>query len=149
MSGVDIEEINSSSLLKNISYMTQETVLFSGTLEDNLRIAGKDADFENIRSACKKAGILEHIESLPSGFGTEVSELGDNFSGGERQRLGLARCFLADAPVIFLDEPTSNLDSQNESFILKTLYQARNEKTIVMVSHRESTLAISDRIYKL
>ena len=79
----------------------------------------------------------------------QVAELGDNFSGGERQRLGLARCFLADAPVIFLDEPTSNLDSQNESLILKTLYQARKDKTIVTVSHRDSTLAISDRVYKL
>lgn len=149
MSGVNIENVNTKSLLRNINYMTQETILFSGTIEENMRIAKIDADIESIKAACEKAGILRHIESLPHGFDTRVAELGDNFSGGERQRLGLARCFLADAPVIFLDEPTSNLDSQNESFILKTLYQARKDKTIVMVSHRESTLAIADRSYKL
>ncbi len=149
MSDVNIENINTKSLLKNINYMTQETVLFSGTIEENMRIAKIDADIESIKAACEKAGILRHIENLPQGFDTQVAELGDNFSGGERQRLGLARCFLADAPVIFLDEPTSNLDSQNESLILKTLYQARKDKTIVTVSHRESTLAISDRVYKL
>lgn len=147
MSGTDIENINSDSLLENISYTTQETVMFSGTIEENLRIAKRDASMEKMKEACKKAGILSHIESLPKGFQTQVSELGDNFSGGERQRLGLARCFLAESPVIFLDEPTSNLDSQNESIILKALYESRGDKTIVLVSHRESTMAISDRMY--
>lgn len=149
MSGVDIEKINSKSLLNNITYITQDTVLFAGTVEENLRIARKDEDMQTIKAACEKAGILKHIESLPKGFDTQVAELGDNFSGGERQRLGLARCFLADSPLIFLDEPTSNLDSQNESIILKALYKTKGEKTIVMVSHRESTLAISDRVYEM
>ena len=146
---MDIEKINSKSLLNNITYITQDTVLFAGTVEENLRIARKDADMQTIKAACEKAGILKHIESLPKGFDTQVAELGDNFSGGERQRLGLARCFLADSPLIFLDEPTSNLDSQNESIILKALYKTKGEKTIVMVSHRESTLAISDRVYEM
>ncbi len=148
MSGVDIEEINTKSLLKNISYMTQETVLFSGTIAENLKIASANVKMEELEEACEKAGILAHIKSLPAGFDTQVAELGDNFSGGERQRLGLARCFLAKAPLIFLDEPTSNLDSQNEAFILRTLYEEREGKTIVLVSHRESTLAVADRVFK-
>lgn len=146
ISDVNIERVNTSSLLKNISYMTQQTVLFSGTIAENLKIASKNASIEDMKSAAQKAGILEYIMNLTNQFDTEVAELGDNFSGGERQRLGLARCFLADAPLILLDEPTSNLDSQNEALILKTLYEERAGKTIVLVSHRKSTLAIADRI---
>lgn len=149
ISGVGLENINTDSLLKNISYMTQETVLFSGSIAENLRIASKNASIEEMEKACDRAGILGHILSLPTGFDTQVAELGDNFSGGERQRLGLARCFLANAPLIFLDEPTSNLDSQNEALILRMLYREREGKTIVLVSHRESTLAIADRIFKM
>ncbi len=149
MSGTDIEEINSASLLDNINYITQDSVLFTGSIRENLLIAKKDAGDEELRKACSQAGILEHIDRLPMGFDTQVKELGDNFSGGERQRLGLARCFLADAPLIMLDEPTSNLDSQNEGIILRALYKKRGDKTIVLVSHRESTLAISDRIYHM
>ena len=89
----------------------------------------------------------EFIMSLPLGYDTEVGELGDTLSGGERQRIGLARAFLHNAPFMLLDEPTSNLDSINESVILKSLKEERKNKTVVLVSHRQSTMRIADNVY--
>lgn len=85
--------------------------------------------------------------SLPNGYDTMVGELGDTLSGGEKQRLGLARAFLHNAPLMLLDEPTSNLDSLNEAVILKSLNEERDNKTVVLVSHRESTMKIADTVY--
>lgn len=146
INGINLKDINTDSIYDNIDYMTQTTVLFSGTIRDNLKIAKNDATDEEIMEALKKASIDDYIKSLKDGLDTRVSDLGDNFSGGERQRIGLARCFMTDSKIILLDEPTSNLDSQNEAIILKSLVEESDDKTIVLVSHRESTMGVCDRI---
>ena len=144
--GIDIKSLNTSNLRKNEGYVTQETILFHDTIENNLRVAKQDATMEEVQEACKKANIHEYIQSLPNGYKTLVEELGSSLSGGERQRIGLARMFLHDAKLVLLDEPTSNLDSLNEGAILKSIYEERKDKTIVFVSHRESTLSHCDRV---
>ena len=143
---IDIKSLNTSNLRKNEGYVTQETILFHDTIENNLKVAKQDATVEEIEVACKKANIHEYIQSLPNGYKTMVEELGSSLSGGERQRIGLARMFLHDSKLVLLDEPTSNLDSLNEGAILKSIYEERKDKTIVFVSHRESTLAHCDRV---
>ena len=142
----NIDDINTDNLRDIESYMTQETQLFKDTIANNVRIGKLDATDEEVIDACKKASIHDFIMTLPKGYETEVGELGSTLSGGERQRIGLARAFLHDAPFMLLDEPTSNLDSLNESVILRSLYKEKGEKTIVLVSHRQSTMRIADKI---
>lgn len=147
LSGENIKNWNTKSLRNQESYMTQETHLFHDTIERNIKIAKWNATQEELEEACKKASIHDFILSLPNGYQTQVGELGDTLSGGERQRIGLARAFLHNAPFLLLDEPTSNLDSLNEAVILKSLNEQRKEKTIVLVSHRESTMHMADQVY--
>jgi ATP-binding cassette subfamily C protein len=147
ISGTSVEQINTANLRDMESFMTQETYLFHDSIKNNLKIAKLDATDEELETACKKASVHEFIMSLPNGYDTPVGELGDTLSGGERQRLGLARAFLHDAPFLLLDEPTSNLDSLNEAVILKSLKDEQNGKTIVLVSHRQSTMCIADTMY--
>lgn len=147
VSGRDVGQINTQNLRDMESFVTQETHLFHDSLRNNLRIAKLDATDEEIIAACKKAAVHNFIMTLPKGYDTPVGELGGTLSGGERQRLGLARAFLHDAPLMLLDEPTSNLDSLNEAVILKSLGQERDGKTVVLVSHRQSTMRIADRVY--
>ena len=149
ISGTGVNQINTSNLRDMESFVTQETCLFHDSIAANLRIAKLDATQEELEVACKKASIHEFIKKLPQGYETQVGELGDTLSGGERQRLGLARAFLHDAPFMLLDEPTSNLDSLNEAVILKSLEEERNGKTVVLVSHRESTMQIADVVYSV
>lgn len=149
ISGRSVDKINTSNLRDMESFVTQETCLFHDSIAANLRIAKLDATQEELEAACKKASIHEFIKKLPKGYETQVGELGDTLSGGERQRLGLARAFLHDAPFMLLDEPTSNLDSLNEAVILKSLEEERNGKTVVLVSHRESTMQIADVVYSV
>ena len=149
ISGTGVNQINTSNLRDIESFVTQETCLFHDSVAANLRIAKLDATQEELEAACKKASIHEFIKKLPQGYETQVGELGDTLSGGERQRLGLARAFLHDAPFMLLDEPTSNLDSLNEAVILKSLEEERNGKTVVLVSHRESTMQIADVVYSV
>ena len=146
---IDIDKINTNSLLKNVTMVSQSTYLFEETIEDNLRIAKPDATPEEIENACKMASIHDYIMTLPDGYKTQVGALGDNLSAGEKQRIGLARAFLRGSELILLDEPTSNVDSINEGIILKALKEQKNKKSIILVSHRESTMAIADRIYKV
>lgn len=148
ISETPIQEIRTKSLRKMESYVTQETQLFHDSIENNLRVAKWDATREEIEEACKKAAVHDFILSLPKGYETMVGELGSTLSGGERQRLGVARAFLHNAPLILLDEPTSNLDSLNESVILKSLKEEK-EKTVVLVSHRPSTMRIADTVYSV
>ncbi|MCM1557597.1 MAG: ABC transporter ATP-binding protein/permease [Anaeroplasma bactoclasticum] len=147
--GIDIENINSSSLLDNVTMVLQTTYLFDDTIENNLRIASPNATQEELNLACKQASIYDFIMGLPNGYQTQVGMLGDNFSAGEKQRIGLARAFLSGAELILLDEPTSNVDSINEGIILKALKEQKRKKSIILVSHRESTMALADRIYKI
>ena len=149
IAGREIKEINTDDLRRMQGYMTQETHLFCDSIAENIRIAKLDATREEIEEACKKASIHDFILSLPQGYDTPVGELGDTLSGGERQRIGLARAFLHDAPMMFLDEPTSNLDSLNESVILRSLREERGDKLILLVSHRESTMRIADQVYQM
>lgn len=142
----DVNEINTSSLRDRIAYVTQETFLFEDTIENNIRIADEKATREQIIEAAKKASIHEFIMSLPNGYDTMLKELGDSVSGGERQRIGLARAFLHQADILLLDEPTSNIDSLNEGIILKSLNEAKKDKTILLVSHRRSTLGVADTV---
>lgn len=146
ISGEDIKNINTSSLRNNESFVTQDTVLFHDSIRKNLLIANPNATDEQVVEACKRASIHDFIESLPEGYETNIGELGDTLSGGEKQRLGVARAFLHDAPLILLDEPTSNLDSLNETVILKALKDFCKEKTVLLVSHRKSTMCIADRV---
>ena len=146
ISGTEIAEINTSNLRDMESFVTQETHLFHDSIRNNLRIAKLDASDDEIVEACKKASVHDFIMTLPQGYDTPVGELGDTLSGGERQRLGLARAFLHDAPFMLLDEPTSNLDSLNEAVILKSLHKERRGKTVVLVSHRQSTMRIADTV---
>lgn len=149
ISGRNINDVNTADLRAVEGFVTQETHLFHDSIRNNLRIAKWDATEEEMVAACKKAAIHDFIQSLPNGYDTEVGELGDTLSGGERQRIGLTRAFLHDAPFLLLDEPTSNLDSLNEAVILRSLQQEREGKTIVLVSHRPSTMRITDRIYSV
>lgn len=149
ISNIDINDINTSNLRDMESFVTQETHLFHDSIKNNLKIAKLDATDDEIITACKKASVHDFIMTLPKGYNTEVGELGDTLSGGERQRLGLARAFLHDAPFMLLDEPTSNLDSLNEAVILKSLHEERNGKTVVLVSHRKSTMGIADTVYSV
>lgn len=146
ISDTNIEAINTKSLRDQESLVTQDTVLFHDSIEKNLLIANPNATHEQVVEACKKASIHDFIMTLPHGYDTKVGELGDTLSGGEKQRLGIARAFLHDAPLILLDEPTSNLDSLNEAIILKSLQDYRSDKTIVLVSHRKSTMCIADEV---
>jgi ATP-binding cassette subfamily C protein len=147
--GVDVDNINSDNLLDNVTMVSQSTYLFDETIEDNLRIAKPDATQEELEEACKLASIHDFIMSLPEGYKTKTGALGDNLSAGEKQRIGLARAFLKGSQLILLDEPTSNVDSINEGIILKALKEQKSKKSIILVSHRESTMAIADRIYRV
>lgn len=146
VNGRNINEVNTSELRKMQAFVTQETYLFHDTIANNIDIAKENASMEEIMEAAKKASIHDFIMSLPDGYNTNVGELGSNLSGGEKQRIGIARAFLHDAPMILLDEPTSNLDSLNEGIILKSLLEAKENKTVILVSHRKSTMNIADTV---
>lgn len=147
--GVDVDQCNTKSLLDNATLVSQSTYLFDQTVEENLRLAKPSATQQELEEACRKASIHDFILTLPQGYQTRVGALGDRLSAGERQRLGLARAFLHDGPLLLLDEPTSNVDSLNESIILQAISQHRQDKCILLVSHRASTIAIADRVYAI
>ena len=136
LSGTKAADINTKNLREMESFVTQETHLFHDSVRNNLKIAKLDATDEEIEEACKKASVHHFIMMLPQGYDT-------------RQRLGLARAFLHNAPFLLLDEPTSNLDSLNEAVILKSLHEEREGKTVVLVSHRQSTMRIADTVYSV
>ena len=146
INGETLPNINTRSLRDNMAYITQQTYIFNETIEENIRLARRNATLEEIMEATKKASIHDFILSLPQGYQTKMTELGGNLSDGEKQRIGIARAFLHNAPIILLDEPTSNLDSLNEAMILKSLLNVKAEKLIILVSHRQSTMAICDQV---
>ncbi len=145
----DVRHIPTAALRETEGYVTQETHLFHDTIANNIAIGKLDATREEIIEAAKKAAIHDFIQGLPKGYDTQVGELGDTLSGGEAQRIGIARAFLHDAPILLLDEPTSNLDSLNEGIILKSLQQAAENKTVLLVSHRKSTMSVADDVIKM
>lgn len=147
--GTDVRKIPTKHLRDMESYVTQETHLFHDSIANNIAIAKPGASGEEIMEAAKKASIHDFIMTLPKGYDTEVGELGDTLSGGEKQRIGIARAFLHECPLILLDEPTSNLDSLNEGIILKSLKESAKKKTVVLVSHRVSTMNVADVVYEM
>lgn len=147
--GRNVREINTEDLRDMESYVTQETYLFHNSIAENIAVGKPGTSREEIMEAAKRASIHEFIMSLPDGYDTKVGELGDTLSGGERQRIGIARAFLHDAPFLLLDEPTSNLDALNEGVVLKALKETCGEKTVVLVSHRDSTMNIADQVYEM
>lgn len=149
LSGEDVRGVATSALRRAEAFVEQDTYLFHDSIRDNLLVAKPDATDEELVAACRAASVHDFIESLPHGYDTMVGELGETLSGGERQRLGLARAFLHDAPLLLLDEPTSNLDSLNEGQILRTLTVQRGQRAVVLISHRPSTMAIADKTYTM
>ncbi len=149
LSGEDVRGVATSALRGAEAFVEQDTYLFHDSIRDNLLVAKPDATDEELVAACRAASVHDFIESLPHGYDTMVGELGETLSGGERQRLGLARAFLHDAPLLLLDEPTSNLDSLNEGQILRTLTEQRGQRAVVLISHRPSTMAIADKTYAM
>lgn len=149
ISGLDLRDVNTDSLRSQQGLMEQDTFLFATTIRENLLVAKADASDEELIAALEKAALRELVERLPQGLDTQLAELGDSLSGGERQRLGLARVFLQDAPLLLLDEPTSNLDALSEASVLKALQENRADKTVVIVTHRASAGAIADDTYAL
>ena len=147
--GTDVRKIPTKHLRDMESYVTQETHLFHDSIANNIAISNPGASREEIMEAAKKASIHDFIMTLPKGYDTEVGELGDTLSGGEKQRIGIARAFLHECPLILLDEPTSNLDSLNEGIILKSLKESAEKKTVVLVSHRVSTMNVADVVYEM
>lgn len=147
--GSNVKEIPTRRLRDMESYVTQETHLFHDSIANNIAIAKPGATREEIMEAAKKTSIHEFIMTLPKGYDTEVGELGDTLSGGEKQRIGIARAFLHDSPLLLLDEPTSNLDSLNEGIILKSLKENNANRTVVLVSHRTSTMNVADVVYEM
>lgn len=147
--GIDIDDVNTSSLLDNVTMVSQTTYLFDDSIEENLRVAKVDATATELEAACRLASVHDFIMSLPEGYQTKVGALGDHLSAGEKQRIGLARAFLRGSELILLDEPTSNVDSINEGIILKALALQKKKRSIILVSHRESTMAIADRVYRV
>ena len=149
ISGLDLRNVNTASLRSQQGLMEQDTFLFASTIRENLLVAKADASDEELMATLEKAALRELVERLPQGLDTQLAELGDSLSGGERQRLGLARVFLQDAPLLLLDEPTSNLDALSEASVLKALQENRADKTVVIVTHRASAGAIADDTYTL
>ena len=149
ISGKDVRQTATAQLRDTESYVTQETQLFHDSIANNIAIGKPGASREEIIEAAKKASLHDFVMTLPKGYDTEVGELGDTLSGGEKQRIGVARAFLHDAPFLLLDEPTSNLDSLNEGIILKSLKESCRQKTVVLVSHRKSTMNLADKVYTM
>lgn len=144
-----IDTIRTDNLRDMEALVEQDTYLFHQSIRDNLLIAKPHAIQSELDAACRAASVYDFIMGLPEGYDAEVGELGDTLSGGERQRLGLARAFLHDAPLLILDEPTSNLDSLNEGIILRSLDRQRRKRTVLLVSHRASIMAVADRVYSM
>lgn len=149
VNGANVRRIPTRSLRDTESYVTQETHLFHDSIANNIAVGKPGASRQEIMEAAKKASVHDFIMSLPKGYDTEVGELGDTLSGGEKQRIGIARAFLHDAPFILMDEPTSKLDSLNEGIILKSLREEADKKTVVLVSHRKSTMNVADVMYEM
>ena len=146
---VEIDYINTQSLRDNQSFVTQDTWVSHDTIAKNIAVGKPNATKEEIEAAAKKASIHDFITSLSHGYDTVIGELGSTLSGGEKQRIGIARAFLHGGNMMLLDEPTSSLDSLNEGIILKSLKEEATDKTVVLVSHRKSTMGVADTVIEL
>lgn len=144
-----LPKITESSLHQIEGVMEQSTFLFEDTIGNNIRLGKKAATLDEVKEAARKAAIDKWIETLPEGYDTKIGGQARNLSDGERQRIGLARLFLHDAPLLLLDEPTSNLDYINEQAILNTLRSEIQDKTVLVISHRKTTLDLAEEQWLL
>lgn len=149
LGGVDYRQLSLAELRRRIGYVSQDTYLFNGSIEENLRIGRPDATLEEIQEAARQANIHAFIEELPSQYGTVVGERGARLSGGERQRIAIARALLKGAPILILDEATSNLDAENEELIRDALERLSRGRTTIVIAHRLSSVIHADRIVVL
>ena len=147
--GVSLNEINPDQWLKHISMVLQEVYLFHDTIRENIMFGNKNATEEDMIRASKLAGCHEFIEKLPEGYNTIVGEGGSTLSGGEKQRISIARAILKNAPILLLDEPTSSLDSKNEVLVQKAISNLVKDKTVIMIAHRLKTIKNADKIIVL
>ncbi len=145
--GQDISKITAASLRSNIGYVSQQPMLFEGSIMDNIRFGRPDADDQHVIKAAKLAQAHQFIVEQPDGYDTQVGELGGNLSGGQRQRLSIARAILRDAPILLLDEATSALDNESEKLVQQALEYLMKSRTTIVVAHRLSTIRNADRIF--
>lgn len=144
--GVNVREVALASLRSQVAYVTQESFLFHATIGDNLRFAREDATREDLEAACRQAYIHDFIVSLPEGYDTMVGERGHRLSGGERQRIAIARAILKRPRILILDEATSHLDSESESYVQAALEELMQGRTTLVIAHRLSTVLAADHI---
>ncbi|WP_307434554.1 MULTISPECIES: ABC transporter ATP-binding protein [unclassified Paenibacillus] len=144
--GVNVRDVQLASLREQIAYVTQESFLFHATIGDNLRFAREDATREEMEAACRQAYIHDFIVSLPEGYDTMVGERGHRLSGGERQRIAIARAILKRPRILILDEATSHLDSESESYVQSALEELMQGRTTLVIAHRLSTVLAADHI---
>ena len=149
LNGVPIEETDLGELRGRIAMLEQDTLLINASIADNIALGKPDATREEIRGAARRAGLDDFIQTLPEGYDTQMGQMSARLSGGERQRVGIARVLLADPDVVVMDEPTSSLDVLHEKELLKTLREQYRGKTLLLISHRLSTLADCTRIVRL
>jgi ATP-binding cassette subfamily C protein len=149
INGIPLKEISLQSLRSRIVLLEQDTFLFNDTVANNISLGKPGASQKEIEASARRAHIHDFIMTLPQGYDTGLGEMGNRLSGGEKQRIGIARAMLLDPDVLVMDEPTSNLDVLGEKGILKTLAEEYGDKSIFLVSHRMSTLSICDRYLRL
>ena len=147
--GADIGSMSLERNMRLVTYVSQETFLFNKSIRENLRMAKENATDEEIETACKKASIHDFIKSLPNGYDTNAGNAGSKFSGGERQRLTIARALLKDSPIVVLDEATAYSDPENEAVIQQSIDNLVKDKTVIMIAHRLSTIVNADKIIVL
>ncbi|MCP3875468.1 MAG: ATP-binding cassette domain-containing protein, partial [Desulfobacteraceae bacterium] len=145
----NIKDLSIKSLREHISIVTQEPILFNETVRDNIKYGKSDASDEEIEIAAKSAYAYDFIQGFPKGFDTRIGELGNRLSGGEKQRLCIARALIKDAPILILDEATSALDAEAEKVVQKALGNLMKNRTTLVIAHRLSTIEYADRVILL
>lgn len=145
LSGYNVEELNKNLMRRDVAYVPQNVEMFSGTVEENIKLGKRNATYEEVKQACKMAGCSDFIENMPAKYGTYLEEAGANLSGGERQRIALARALIKKPKILILDEATSNLDFVSEARIYDMLFSL--DCTLIIIAHRISTVKKCDRVY--
>jgi ATP-binding cassette subfamily C protein LapB len=146
LDGIDIRQVDPSDLRRNVGVMLQETWLFSGTVRENIQMGFFEQSDQHLLKACEIAGVDDFISKHPSGYDLELKERGEGLSGGQKQSINLARALLQNPNVIILDEPTSSMDQATEASVISGLKSWSADKTMIMITHRNSLLQLADRV---